>query len=43
MIDRNLHVIKVTAWIALSAQGVIGPFGSVTKTGQRRLLQLIEI
>ena len=26
VIERNLHVTKVTAWVALSAQGVIGPF-----------------
>ena len=26
VIERNLHVTKATAWVALSAQGVIGPF-----------------
>ena len=26
VIERNLHVTKATAWVALSAHGVIGPF-----------------
>ena len=26
VIERNLHVTKATAWVALSAQGAIGPF-----------------
>ena len=34
-IERNLHVTKATAWVALSAPE--GLFGSVTKTGQRIL------
>ena len=36
VIERNLHVTKATAEL-------LDLFGSVTKTGQRRLLQLIDI
>ena len=30
---RNLHVTKATAWVALSAKGVIGPFWFCTEDG----------
>ena len=30
---RNLHVTKATAWVALSAQGVIGPFWFCNEDG----------
>ena len=33
VIERNLHVTKATAWIALSAQGVIGPFWFCNEDG----------
>ena len=33
MIERNLHVTKATAWVALSAQGVIGPFWFCNEDG----------
>ena len=32
-IERNLHVTKATAWVALSAQGVIGPFWFCNEDG----------
>ena len=33
VIERNLHVTKATAWVALSAQGVIGPFWFCNEEG----------
>ena len=33
VIERNLHVTKATAWVALSAQGVIGPFWFCNEDG----------
>ena len=33
VIERNLDVTKVTAWVALSAQGVIGPFWFCNEVG----------
>ena len=33
VIERNLHVTKATAWLALSAQGVIGPFWFCNEDG----------
>ena len=33
VIERNLHVTKDTAWVALSAQGVIGPFWFCNEDG----------
>ena len=32
-IERNLHVTKATAWVALNAQGVIGPFWFCNEDG----------
>ena len=33
VIERNLHVTKATAWVALRAQGVIGPFWFCNEDG----------
>ena len=33
VIERNLHVTKATTWVALSAQGVIGPFWFCNEDG----------
>ena len=33
VIERNLHVTKATAWVGLSAQGVIGPFWFCNEDG----------
>ena len=33
VIEKNLHVTKATAWVALSAQGVIGPFWFCNEDG----------
>ena len=33
VIERNFHVTKATAWVALSAQGVIGPFWFCNEDG----------
>ena len=33
VIERNLHVTKATAWVALSAQGVIEPFWFCNEDG----------
>ena len=40
MIERNLHVTKATAWAALGAQGVIGPFRFCNEDGATETVTL---